>query len=61
MTTQLTPRYAAPCPAMIDAPHDVEWMIVPASIHDADGTIHRTDSYERGFCWNCDEQFTRGI
>lgn len=40
--------------------HDIEWMPVPASHFNlAAGESFTVPACERGFCWSCDERFTR--
>lgn len=44
------------CTLAADGKHAIHWMKVPARRHN--GSVV-TPAHQRGFCWNCDEHFTR--
>jgi hypothetical protein len=44
------------CPAATNGQHDIEWVTVPARVHNGQAA---SPEHERGFCWFCDERFTR--
>ena len=44
------------CPLATSGKHDIEWMTVPAMYWNGELSA---PEHERGFCWTCDERFTR--
>lgn len=44
------------CPAATNGQHDIQWHSVPARVHNGQ---ELWPAHERGFCWNCNEHFTR--
>lgn len=44
------------CSASTSGSHDIEWVRSPAHLHNGSEVI---PEMERGFCWYCNEFFTR--
>ena len=49
------------CPATTDGEHGIEWMDVPPMtwVGGSDFGGQDAPAMQRGFCWECDERFTR--
>lgn len=46
------------CKASTSGAHAIQWIAVPAMTYDGSFTAGY-DAHERGFCWDCDQRFTR--
>lgn len=44
------------CPTAANGQHSMKWLTVPVRLHNGEEIA---PAHERGFCWNCDEHFTR--
>ena len=50
------------CPMAVSGEHEIEWLDVPGAewVGGSDFGGRDVPPHKRGFCWLCDQRFTKG-